>query len=172
MQATEVLIQILDMNRDMVNRALDGLTDEELAKRPTDQCNSIGWLVWHLARAEDALVSAGQKSPELWVEQGWHQKFGMDPEGSGYKHTAEDLAAFKVPSADLLKGYWAATEEKTRDYLRSLSPEDLDRQVPSLAGDGTMPLASLFNYAVNEALVHGGQIAYLRGMHHGMGWHY
>jgi len=171
--APQVLINLLDGNRDMVQKALDGLTPQELAKRPTDQCNSVGWLVWHIARAEDALVSAANKSPQLWVKDGWAQKFGMpaDAENSGFGHGAKDLASFKAPSAEVLKGYWAAAENKARDYIRSLKPQDLDKQLPSLMGQGTMSLAAYVQIIVNEAIAHGGQVAYLRGLHRGIGWY-
>ncbi len=174
MEATEMLTRLLDGNRDMVEKALEGLTDEELANRPNDQCNSIGWLIWHMARAEDGLVSAAEGKPQLWVEQGWHQKFGMasDPENSGYGHSAKDLDSFNVPSVDVLKGYWAAAENRAREYIGSLSPADLDKKVPALEGEGTTPLASYLEIIVNEAIVHGGQVAYLRGLHRGLGWYF
>ena len=56
--------------------------------------------------------------------------------------------------------------------MASLRPEDLDKQVPSMMGDGTVPLANIVQVIVNEAMVHGGQIAYLRGLHKGLGWFY
>jgi hypothetical protein len=36
MEATEMLTRLLDSSRDMVEKALEGLTDEELANRPND----------------------------------------------------------------------------------------------------------------------------------------
>ena len=44
----------------MVHKALEGLTPEELARRPTEESNSIGWLMWHTARDEDYLISLAQ----------------------------------------------------------------------------------------------------------------
>ena len=173
MEATAVLMNLMKGNRGMVEKALEGLSSEELAKRPSDDCNSIGWLVWHMARAEDGLVSAVDGSPQLWTK-GWAEKCGMKSIGdaSGFGHGAEELAAFQVPSDDALKGYWSAAERKTNDYFKSLSPQDLDKQVPSLASEGTTPLASYLQLIVNEVLVHGGQVAYLRGLHRGLGWYF
>ena len=75
-------------------------------------------------------------------------------------------------SVDALKEYFGQTEKKVADYLESLSAEDLDKQVPSMMGDGTVPLANIIQVLVNEAMVHGGQIAYLRGLHKGLGWYF
>ena len=53
------------------------------------------------------------------------------------------LESFGVGSVDALKEYFGQTEKKVADYLASLSPEDLDKQVPSMMGDGTVPLANI-----------------------------
>lgn len=34
--------------------ALDGLSQADLDHQPKADCNSIGWIVWHLARVQDA----------------------------------------------------------------------------------------------------------------------
>ena len=105
---------------------------------------------------------------------GWAEKCGISAEtkGMGFGHKAEDLDSFGVGSVDALKEYFGQTEKKVADYLASLTPEDLDKQVPSMMGDGTVPLANIVQVIVNEAMVHGGQIAYLRGLHKGLGWYF
>ena len=57
MEANELVTNLLKGNRSMVRKALDGLSDEEVATRPNTECNSMAWLLWHLARAEDGIVS-------------------------------------------------------------------------------------------------------------------
>ena len=173
MEANELVTMILKGNRSMVRKALDGLSDEEIAKRPNAECNSMAWLLWHLSRAEDGLVSSLDGSDELWNDD-WAEKCGLSAEtkGMGFGHKVDDLDSFSVGSVDALKEYFGQTEKKVADYLASLSPEDLDRQVPAIVGEGTAPLAAKIQVIVNEALVHGGQIAYLRGLHKGMGWFY
>ena len=173
MEANELLTNLLKGNRSMVRKALDGLSDKEVATRPNSECNSMAWLLWHLSRAEDGLVSSLDGSAELWND-GWAEKCGISAEtkGMGFGHKAEDLESFGVGSVDALKEYFGQTEKKVADYLASLSSEDLDKQVPSMMGDGTVPLGNIVQVIVNEAMVHGGQIAYLRGLHKGLGWFY
>ena len=50
MEANELVTMMLKGNRSMVRKALDGLSDEEVAKRPNAECNSMAWLLWHLSR--------------------------------------------------------------------------------------------------------------------------
>ena len=66
MEANELVTNLLKGNRSMVRKALDGLSDEEVATRPNTECNSMAWLLWHLARAEDGIVSGLDGSGELW----------------------------------------------------------------------------------------------------------
>ena len=173
MEANELLTNLLKGNRSMIRKALDGLSNEEVATRPNSECNSMVWLLWHLSRAEDGLVSSLDGSAELWND-GWAEKCGISEEtkGMGLGHKAEDLESFGVESVDALKEYFGQTEKKVANYLASLSPEDLDKQVPALVGEGTVPLGNIVQVIVNEAIVHGGQIAYLRGLHKGLGWYF
>src|SRR3989442_1416549 len=39
-------------------RAFAGLSDEQMRVRPREDLNSLAWLMWHIARAEDIMVGA------------------------------------------------------------------------------------------------------------------
>ena len=41
-----------------LNYTLDGLTEEDLNWQPKPDCNSIGWLAWHLTRWHDVMISS------------------------------------------------------------------------------------------------------------------
>ena len=179
MEFHEFITQLLDLNWNVAQRALDGLTPEELARRPTEESSSIGWLMWHTARDEDYLISVAQHQPQIWVRDGWHRKFGMEP-GSvesedfrdiGSGQTAQEVAAFEVPDVNTLIGYYSAVREATKKYLKSITTDDLDKEMPDPWGEGTAPLATSLFCIVDEALAHGGHVAYLRGMYRGMGWY-
>ena len=177
MEFHEFITQLLDMNWSMVHKALEGLTPEELARRPTEESNSIGWLMWHTARDEDYLISLAQQQPQLWVREGWHKKFGLEPSSADYDfkdigvgQTAEEVAAFKVPDLNTLTGYYLAAREATKEYLKSITTADLDKEMRDPWSKGTTSLASYLFCIVDEALAHGGQVAELRGMYRGMGW--
>jgi len=44
--------------RTLAERVFGGLTDEQLRLRPVKGSNSLAWLLWHMARTEDAAVNA------------------------------------------------------------------------------------------------------------------
>ena len=77
MQQLDILASALQMNAGLVQRALDGLSDDDLTKRPSDQCNPIGWTLWHQYRYEDRVISGITGEQHVWVSDGWHDKFGM-----------------------------------------------------------------------------------------------
>ena len=42
-------------------RAFAGLSDEQMRVRPREDLNSLAWLMWHIARAEDIMVNTIDK---------------------------------------------------------------------------------------------------------------
>ena len=174
MAATDVIKGALERNWGMVDRALEGLDDATLARRVTDQCNSIAWLMWHMNRVVDIFVNTRLRSNnQLWLQDGWHQKFGMNDdsgEGSGSGWTTDQVEAWVPPPRDVLLGYYEATKAAAREYLSSLSDADLDASVTLPPANEPRPVQELLGVLVFDNVVHGGQIAFLRGYHEGMGW--
>ena len=177
MELREFLSGLLDFNWNVVKRALDGLEPEELARRPTAETNSIAWLMWHTSRDEDYLISLAQQRSQLWVREKWHEKFNIEPSSAEYDfkdigvgQSAEEAASFMVNDANILIGYYLAVRQNTKDYLKTLTPSDLDEEMTDPWSQGTTRLVDYFYCILDEALAHGGQIAYLRGLYRGMGW--
>ena len=81
MAAVEGVVSALERNWEMVDATLASLDDATLARRPTDQCNSIAWLLWHMTRVVDTFVHTRlQAQPQVWIQAGWYARFGMDPD--------------------------------------------------------------------------------------------
>ena len=71
MDLQTIVANVLTLNTDtFVHPALQGLSDADLVKRPSDQCNPIGWLLWHQTRVEDAILSHISVLPQAWDR--WH----------------------------------------------------------------------------------------------------
>jgi hypothetical protein len=172
--AAEGLLTALDRNWEMIDAALEGLDEATLSRRPDDECNSIAWIMWHLNRVVDSFIHTRlQGAPQLWVQDGWHQKFGMsdDPEDRGVGWTAEQVGAWKAPSREVQLGYHEAIRAKTREYLLSLTYADLEERKVIPPAAQPRSVAAALGQMTWDAVAHGGQIAYLRGLYRGMGWH-
>ena len=57
MAVTDGIVTALERNWDMVDRALEGMDFETLARRPNDSSNSIAWILWHMNRVYDTLIN-------------------------------------------------------------------------------------------------------------------
>ena len=58
-------------------RAFAGLSDEQMRVRPREDLNSLAWLMWHIARAEDIFVNAVIAGTPQVVDDGWAGKLGV-----------------------------------------------------------------------------------------------
>ena len=172
MDATAVVTTALtiDMNN-FIKGALNGLSDADVTKRPTDQCNPIGWTLWHATRVEDGIMANISGKAQVWTEGGWPQKFGMaaDSTDSGIGHSLEQVAAFK-PTVANLQGYAEAVREKTLACLNALTPADLDRDLTPPGGGNPVTVGSRLSVILLDHLHHSGQVCYIRGYLTGKGW--
>jgi hypothetical protein len=57
MTVRELLLDAFGRLPDLVHDAVDGLGDEQLLMRVDGTANHIAWLIWHLARVQDAQVA-------------------------------------------------------------------------------------------------------------------
>ena len=172
--ATEAMIAALERNWEMMDAALAGMDDATLAQRPTDQCNSAAWILWHMSRVVDTVVHTRlRQAPQLWITGGWHLKFGMgqDPDDRGVGWTAAQVAAWAPPSRNIQLNYYEVVKTAARAYLASLTPGDLERRLVVPPAPEPRSVAAFLGLMTWDCIAHGGQIAYLRGFYRGMGWH-
>ena len=163
---------VLDRNENILFSALEGVTDRELIWQPSPDTNPMGWLVWHLSRVQDTHVSVMQGKEQAWISEGWHARFGMEPDASnrGAGHTSEQVSAFRAPDLDTLLAYYRAARAYTQRFLDGLTPADLAREVPAVRGGGMVPLSARLEMVVVDNVQHSGQVAYLRGLIRGKRW--
>lgn len=165
MTPSEVYLELYGRLPDLVHRAAEGLTPDELAQPPAGATNTIGWLLWHLTRVMDHHVGELLEAPQLWESGDWAQRFGdVDPDAQnhGYGHTAEQVAGVRPDSAEVVTAYFDAVWERTRGYLATLGEDDLDRIVDDRWNPPVTLGVRLVSIA-DDGLQHAGQAAYVRG---------
>jgi hypothetical protein len=161
----DLLVEAFDRLPELVRSTVEGLTPEELSWSPAPSANSIGWLVWHLARVQDHHVADLLDTDQIWVSGDWAGRFGLDPdaENTGYGHTAAQAAEVRPDGPDALTGYFDAVAARTRDLLGALKADDLDRVVDE-RWDPPVTLGVRLVSIVNDDDQHIGQAAYVRGL--------
>ena len=151
---------------------LDGLTQDDMCWQPRNDCNSIGWLAWHLTRQEDAQIASLMGEEQLWITEKWHEKFNRpaDPGDMGFGQTPEEVAAFKCPDKKTLLDYHRAVLERSKRYFPTLSKTDLDRELNEPMFQPLPTIGVRLISIMNDATLHAGQAAYVRGLRQGKGW--
>lgn len=171
MESAGLVIDSLGRVRDMVRETLKDLSAEELLSPPKPH---IAWLVWHIARVQDANFSGLMDKPQLWIADGWHARFGMAPEprdyGSGHRQTRAQVDAFTCTDKQLLLGYLDAVFAQTKNYVATVSNTDLNRVLNEPQYQPLPTLSVRLASVINCNTRHAGQIEYLRGLVKQGGW--
>ncbi|WP_439032220.1 mycothiol transferase [Gordonia terrae] len=165
MRSTDVLLDGLGRVSENVHAVLDGAGPEVLNRAPAPGTNTIAWLVWHLTRVQDSHIADVAGTDEVWVAQGWADRFGLPLAASetGYGQSADDAARVMVEDAALLRDYYDATHAVSVDYIEALSDSDLDRVIDT-NWDPPVTLGVRLVSVLDDDAQHIGQAAYLRGM--------
>jgi hypothetical protein len=152
---------------------LEGLTVGDLNNCPRPDCNSIGWLAWHLTRSQDRAIGDLMNGEQLWIKDKWHARFDRapDPEDTGFGQCSEDAAAFKSPDGKILLEYHKAVLEQTKEYIfNRLSETDLERRFENPTHPAINVVHTRLVGIINDNLQHVGQAFYIRGLLQGKGW--
>lgn len=147
-----------------VDTLTDGLTEEVSRYRPTPEANSIAWLIWHSARCQDLQVCDIAGVEQVWMRDGWVDRFGLDlpREDMGYGHSAADVAKVHAPAA-LLAGYYRDVHKVTLEYIATVTTDELARIVDTRWSPPVTASARLVSI-VDDCAQHLGQAAYVRGI--------
>ncbi len=165
MNAKEMVVFSLNQSRSYLDRSLEGLTQEDIAWKPADHCNSIAFILWHVTRVEDYFFTRVlQSKTALYEAEGWMEKLGT-PLDSGYGYTAEQLKSWPVPKLEDLRGYVDAVRQSSLAYIEQLTPENMLELVrPDRPPD---TVGQILIRICTEIALHTGQIDYLRGLRSG-----
>ena len=172
MEWNDLLVDAYERLPGYLSNVLKGLSQDNLDWQPRPDCNSIGWLTWHLTRQQDAQIASLMNEQQLWLSDGWASKFSRppDPDDIGFGHTPEQVSSFKSPDIQTMLDYHHAVLERTKRYLITLSPTDLDRELDEPWFQPLPTVGVRLISILDDGLLHAGQAAYIRGLIQGKGW--
>jgi DinB superfamily len=109
----------------LAERTFGGLTDEQMRARPREDLNSLAWLMWHIARAEDIFANVVLSGRDQVLDDGWlarlripRRDFGV---GMSKAEVAELTAAVDVSA---LRAYRDAVGRRSQELVRGFAPAD------------------------------------------------
>ena len=169
MEWRQFIVDIYERISQVLETALEGLTQDDLNQQPNPDSNSIGWLAWHLTRAQDRAIGDLIGEGQLWIKDGWYSRFNRspDPQDVGFGHSLEDVAAFRSPDIQTLLAYHHAVVERSKHYISKLSETDLGRK---LDHPRYPTVEARLLGVISDNLQHAGQVAYVHGLLKGKGW--
>jgi len=172
MDSKDVIIEGLGRIPQLLQRSLEGLTAEQLRFRPAENCNTIAWLAWHLTRVQDHHLSGLAGLDQAWIADGWHAKFGKpaDPNDTGQRYTAEQVAAVRPDGPQLLLDYNQAVYKRSVAYAEGLTQKDLDRELDEPQWNPLPTVGVRLVSVLSDNIQHAGQISYLRGLIENRRW--
>ena len=179
MDAKKIIQVGLDNIDRATERSLDGLSVAEIAWQPRPDANSIGLILFHMARSEDSYIQRLiQQQPQLWETAKWFEKLHKDKTDGGSHYSTEQVASFIVPDLKDLKAYALDVRQQTISFINGLTQEQLDEKIelPLLPSGQGAPRRLPFDPVVGSILMwnvvhlaeHAGEISYLRGLQRGM----
>src|SRR5712692_2171349 len=110
---------------------VDGVDLEKLIEPPAPGTNPIAWLIWHSARVQDHHVADLIDADQIWIQDDWARRFGLDPDPSntGYGHSVAEVTAVRPEQPSARLEYLDVVDRRTRTLLHGLTPSELDRVV-------------------------------------------
>ena len=170
MLETDILLDAFTRVNESLHRTLLDLIPEELTKEPHPP---LGWLARRLSRVMDSNASRLVGREQLWIGYGWAARFGMPPEpayfGRSVAHTRRQVLDSRA-SLDLLLAYQDAACERMKTYLKTLTAEDLARQLNEPRYQPLPTVAVRLVSVLENAMTNQGQISYLKAYHRLGGW--
>jgi hypothetical protein len=168
MELKEYILSEINGQKRNVDRVLKDLTQAEYAWRPASGCNSIGLIIFHIAKSEDNFVQAIlQGKPTLWESEKWYQKLNIPQNEDGAHYNIDQVNAFPVPPAKELVAFFNAVREKTIAYVAALKAADLDKKF-TMPHFGDITAAGMCSLIVGHAAGHIGEMSYIRGIQRGL----
>jgi hypothetical protein len=131
---------------------LDGLEAEDIRRCPGTDLNSIAWLLWHMARCEDAAVNAVLCDADQVLDDRWCRDLRIDRVDIGTGMTIDEVAALSAAvDLEALLAYRLAVAQRTRVALGQLDDERLS--VPAMAPSQLQRLRDLGLFGANAGFI-------------------
>jgi len=164
MLSTEILTDAFGRIQKVVHAVLTDASLQVLTFRADAEANTIAWLVWHLARVQDAQIADLMGTEQVWTAGTWVERFDLpfDPAATGYGQSTDDVGEVRT-GATLLVGYFDAVHERTIAYLDTLTEDDLAKIVDTSWNPPVTLLVRLVSTLADD-LQHAGQASYVRGL--------
>ena len=139
---------------------------DQLSWSPKPGAHSLGFALWHIARCDDNYLRAHiQGRPEVWQEEGWFQRWGLDLESTGMLLSDEQASSLPLPAKEELLAYAQRVWQEVETFVAPLGQAELDQPVAQVERTQDMTIGQVFmSHIYGHDSRHLGEMEYLKGL--------
>jgi hypothetical protein len=109
----------------LAERIFGGLSEEQMRVRPREDLNSLAWLMWHIARAEDIFANLILSGRDQVMDAGWLARLKTPRRDFGIGMTKAEVTELSGQiDVAALRDYRDAVGRRTQEIIRGLGPAD------------------------------------------------
>lgn len=106
-------------------RTFAGLTDDQMRVRPREDLNSLAWLMWHVARAEDIMVNPVLHGRDQVLDDAWLGRLNITRRDFGIGMKSDEVTALTQQiDVGALRAYRDAVGTRTRELIGAYTDAD------------------------------------------------
>jgi DinB superfamily len=106
-------------------RAFGGLNDAQMRVRPREDLNSLAWIMWHIARAEEVFINALVVGRPQVFDDAWAKRLGISRRDFGIGMTSPEVTDLtRVIDLATLREYRDAVGRRTREIVAGFKDSD------------------------------------------------
>ena len=118
----------------LAERTFGGLSDEQMRARPREDLNSLAWLMWHIARAEDTFANVILSGRDQVVDDGWLARLKISRRDFGIGMSKPEVAELTAHvDVAALRDYRDAVGRRTQEVVRGFGPADWQGELQAAA---------------------------------------
>ncbi len=166
MTPLSILRSGLNSMHGMLDKAVEGMTADQLNFRPSEGGVSGFFSLWHYVRTEDNIIQfVTQRKPTVWLEGEYHEAFGLPRNAQGTGMTEDEANAVQVNNVAKWLEYQQDVWKATDAYLAAMSPEEFNSRTVVIKPVGEMSLWNgIYGMCLSHGYRHVGELEYVRGV--------
>ena len=146
----------------------DSVTDlslDQLHWRANEHGCAIAFALWHYVRTEDNIIQfVLQRKPTVWLDGGWHDRFGLPKSAQGTGMSQEDAQALRLDPKEDFQQYMRDVWQATEAFLGDKDDEFLQKRI-TVKPLGEMAIeGAIGNMCLTHGFTHLGEIQHIRGL--------
>ncbi len=161
MNEKNYILMCMERAKSLLHEYLESLTIDQVCYQPSQNSNSIAWIVWHTTRAFDRRISLLDRKDQIWMRDQWYKKYNLPASDKdlGIGHTSEDISKIRPSEVSDMTNYFNSVYLKMTRFFDSKSI-NLDEKIAETENSIGHELMRM----VTGTFQHWGQINYIRGI--------